>query len=266
MKAAEKEHSVVTETYIQAINEKDHELSTQNTLLEAYRGTDQATRLHLNRNLDEIFKIKTRRKSGSTNQVNVNTCENEECTTIDTDLVRCSICSKYVCEVCNEVPIAKLKSVIKICRRVYFICKTCTNTCEDKVAKNETDVGITENHNKETLTNKNLLRDDLNSKIEVIKSMELVHTSLKRLIGDKDETIANLKIIINGLQNENCYSETVKIDLIEARKIIALKDAEISKHQEESQQMKSAETDDDQIIILNAQIESLKEANTALYS
>ena len=72
-------------------------------------GTAQATRMHLNRNTDEIFKSKSRRRIGSTTNVVENKCQYGGCEAEDMDLVKCSICSRYVCEFCNEVPFSKLK-------------------------------------------------------------------------------------------------------------------------------------------------------------
>ena len=253
------------ETYAKIINEKDAELATQNDLLEVYRGTEQANRIHLKRSPDEIFKLKGRKKSGSLKQSNVNKCENESCDKEDTDLVQCSICSKYVCESCNEVPINKLKSVIKTCPSVYFICQDCSKRSKEIVTNNENELGKTEKDDNLKLLSENRLREDITRKIEVIKSMELAHSSLNKLVEDKDETIGNQKTIIDSLQKQNNILENAKTDLIDARKIISLKNAEISKRQEEAELIKTG-ADPDQIIVLNAQLESLKEANEILTS
>ena len=47
------------------------------------------------------------------------------------DLIRCNICSKYVCELCNDIPVPKVKQIFNICNTLYFICKTCDQEIHD---------------------------------------------------------------------------------------------------------------------------------------
>ena len=41
------------------------------------------------------------------------------------DLIKCNICSKWVCEEYNDVTITKLKPIMNKCKSLYFICKVC---------------------------------------------------------------------------------------------------------------------------------------------
>ncbi len=78
-------------------------------------------RIHAQRNKD-IIKAKPKR-TGSKINIQANTCEYPNCKTVDVDLALCSSCGKYVCEKCNEIPINKLKQIIKVCESIHFLCK-----------------------------------------------------------------------------------------------------------------------------------------------
>ena len=90
-------------------NEVEENKKMQNSLKQA-TGCIQASYMHLNRNAEDIFKVKPKKRGSSTASLtlSVNKCEALSCGAEDIDLVRCSICSKYVCETCNEIPVGKL--------------------------------------------------------------------------------------------------------------------------------------------------------------
>ena len=52
-------------------------------------------------------------------------CEFDDCSANNVDLIKCNMCTKWVCGDCNEIPIAKVKPIFNKCRRLYFLCKTC---------------------------------------------------------------------------------------------------------------------------------------------
>ena len=235
MENAKQEHELVTDTYIKTIDRKDEELTTQQSLLDEYRNTFvDASRLRLNISPDVMFKSKSKRRGGSTKQATINKCESNACEITDVDLVMCGICSRYVCETCNEVPISKLKSIMKQCRTIYFICKTCNENSETKVES-------TMEKNEPSSSALDRLQEELRSKLEVIKSIEIAQTSLNKLIEDKEEMIKSQKTIIEGLQKNNS-SVSDKDDLIEARKIITDKETEISNHLKEIKRIKSEQS------------------------
>ena len=77
-------------------------------------------------NTDELFCMK--RKVSSTNLtavLDVTKCEGPSCNSTNVDMVKCIKCSKFVCEQCNNVPVTKLKNVMKKCSTIYFMCKLC---------------------------------------------------------------------------------------------------------------------------------------------
>ena len=52
-------------------------------------------------------------------------CEFPGCENDNIDLVKCNTCDKWVCEDCNDIPVAKLKVIMNKCKTVFFICKEC---------------------------------------------------------------------------------------------------------------------------------------------
>ena len=76
-----------------------------------------------------MFRIIPKRKGSSKNlDVNSFTCEYPGCEISNVALIKCNLCSKWVCEDCNEVPVVKLKPIMNKCNTVYFICKACDET------------------------------------------------------------------------------------------------------------------------------------------
>ena len=63
--------------------------------------------------------------------------------TITTDLALCSSCGKYVCEKCNEIPINKLKQMVKVCELIHFLRKKCNaKIIDDQNSETYSDVII----------------------------------------------------------------------------------------------------------------------------
>ena len=70
------------------------------------------------------------KRKGSFKNIDINSfkCEYPECDFSNVDFIKCNLCSKYVCEDCNEVPVSKLEAIMNKCKTVYFICKGCDET------------------------------------------------------------------------------------------------------------------------------------------
>ena len=84
-----------------------------------------------NSGTDQSFRSKPKKVKGSSKIVAISKCEFSECNNSDVDLIRCNICSKYVCELCNDIPVAKVKQIFNKCNTLYFICKTCDQEIHD---------------------------------------------------------------------------------------------------------------------------------------
>ena len=72
-------------------------------------------------NTDALFNMKASAK----NLADVNNCDGPSCDSTNVDLIKCNKCSKFACESCTNVQVAKLKPITKKCNAVYFVCKTC---------------------------------------------------------------------------------------------------------------------------------------------
>ena len=180
------------------------ELKKNTDVIEALknlRGKTEATQLHLNRKADELFKAKARKRTGSMTNITTgsNKCEYSDCGVEDTELVRCSICSRYVCETCNEIPVGKLKSVVKACSRIYFLCKEYHRNCDDAEVESFMVEVKTSTENKKCDEIRRL-KKTLESKLKIIATMEQVQKSSDSLFADKDEMIKNHKEIIQTLK------------------------------------------------------------------
>lgn len=57
-------------------------------------------------------------------------CDFDGCNKKGVDLIKCSACLKWVCEACNDIPIAKLKPLMNRCRTIYVLCKTCNDNLD----------------------------------------------------------------------------------------------------------------------------------------
>ena len=70
----------------------------------------------------EIFRNKAKKRTNASPEL---TCEFTGCENDNVDMVKCNTCDRWVCEDCNDVPVAKLKVVMNKCKSVFFICKEC---------------------------------------------------------------------------------------------------------------------------------------------
>ena len=102
------------------------------------------------------------------------------------------MCCKWVCEDCNEVPVAKLKPIINKCRRIHFLCKRCDET----LGTNETIASQADSTSKQVSTEKDLLASLKNL---FDKKMTQLEEKIEKSIDKKvKELEAATDIIITG--------------------------------------------------------------------
>ena len=124
-------------------------------------------------------------------------CNDPSCEAVNVDLIRCNICTKYVCEKCHDVPVAKLKTVMDRCSTIYFICNSCNNNTTDRT------VNLTDDNEKVLTNEMNDGQKDLVAKLQtsVNKTILKLETKLESLINSKiDEKMAEI----------STFSETIK--------------------------------------------------------
>ena len=152
-------------------------------------------------NKENMFRIipeKSSKKGNSTSSTTVDSlkCEFAECDIDNVDLIKCNVCEKWVCENCNDVPVAKLKTIINKCQTVFFICKACesSHATENRDGATFSSCEKEEYLQQDTMTgNTNLpksLQSMLDNKVSQIESKldELIDCKL----GEKMDAISTL--------------------------------------------------------------------------
>ena len=132
---------------------------------------------------EDLVKLKPKRSSSkkSTTIDDCTKCQFDSCGQKDVDLVKCNICSKWVCETCNDVSAANLKKVVNKCKTVYFFCKTCNDNIGSVC-----NVGNTgENTNLVAA-----LQKMLDKKVTLIESK--IEKTIDKKLGEKMEAVASL--------------------------------------------------------------------------
>ena len=78
---------------------------------------------------DEEFRIKSKAKKAKEIELK---CESEDCLNTNEDaLIKCNACGKWICEVCSDARITKLKPIMNHCNTVYFACKRCVSASKE---------------------------------------------------------------------------------------------------------------------------------------
>ena len=192
------ERKKITSSYEEIIAGKDKMLANKDAEIERLKSSppQQNTRmcdtLHRIGSEDSIFRLKQtakqKKKQASNDEL---ACEFEDCTEKDVDLVKCNMCSKWVCGECNDIPIAKLKPIFNKCRRLYFLCKT----CDQKIGTHEIMQAEVSNSGTEMATPGsadliNSLQKMLDKKVTLLEAK--IEKSLDKRLGDKLEAVTTL--------------------------------------------------------------------------
>ena len=168
----------------------------------------------------DVFRIKQKTKRKNQPLVSEDfTCNNTTCKTADMDLVKCYLCSNYVCEKCCGISVDKIKQVYDKCNSLYFICKECDTT-------KKTDKFITSIEN------------------IVVNNSNKIEEKLEALIEKKfNERLNNTEQNFNDNDAKNLWSEAVKKNLPSG--ILAVPDAMKIAIREERNSNKIEQTDSD---------------------
>ena len=250
--ALEKEHQHLRESFkkLEALKEvaenklKENELKAQNNNIVNIKKI-------CTRRTKEMIKAKSKRKTGSTKNVELSTCEFPSCNTEDADLVLCSSCGRYVCEACNGIPVNKLKQLIKVCGTIHYLCKTCSEV-------------VTDDCEKETDDSKHLkiLREEIKDKVKIIARAEANQEKLNDLVKDKDEIIDSQRKII---ENTGLELKETREALLDSRVVLEAKENDLSKYRMELQlSMERNPSDTGLKDANNTLIQKLEDQNTLI--
>ena len=151
-------------------------------------------------------------------------CGGSSCSTLNTDddLLTCGKCKTKWQYSCTGLPPYQIALFLSSGYR-KFVCERCANVPEELKFQC---TKLFLNTNKETQK----LRNELESKFQVIKSMETAHRTFNDLITDKDGLINSQKEVIAGMQIE---FDDNRCKLLEAQGVITSMGNDINGLQEE---------------------------------
>lgn len=143
---------------------------------------------------EEMFRLKPKRTTKSAKHIELK-CEFKDCNEKDVDLVKCCMCSTWVCESCNDVPVAKLKPIMNKCRSVLFTCKKCHG---DIGTENQPNIATMGAENANLLTS---LQNIFDKKISQLETK--IEKSIDKKLGDKLDTVNSLAEKISAREEES---------------------------------------------------------------
>ena len=124
------EHESKIHEYEDMLSAKNKILSSQKVIIDAQSTSEKRLQNIIKGELD--FRMKPSKKKASGKNINLSLYNCEGCPATFVDLIKCNLCSEYVC---NGVTASKLKTAVQNCKTVYVICKKCeeanTTTNED---------------------------------------------------------------------------------------------------------------------------------------
>ena len=116
------------------INEKDKQISKLKEEIDKIGSKSNATGLRRVKSNESVFRLKPKKGSKQTDPLK---CEFEGCSEKSVDLIKCNMCETWVCENCNDVPVAKMKPIMNKCSTIYFLCKTCDSKVGTQPGSND---------------------------------------------------------------------------------------------------------------------------------
>ena len=135
------EHESKIHEYEDMLSAKNKILSSQKVIIDAQSTSEKRLQNIIKGELD--FRMKPSKKKASGKNINLSLYNCEGCPATFVDLIKCNLCSEYVCESCNGVTVSKLKTAVQNCKTVYLICKKCeeanTTTNEDRATESVPD-------------------------------------------------------------------------------------------------------------------------------
>ena len=81
---------------------------------------------------EEMIRTKSKAKPKKDTPAVELKCDLPQCVNNGVEsLIRCNACDKWVCEICSDLLIAKLKPTINKCSTIFFACKGCVDLTQD---------------------------------------------------------------------------------------------------------------------------------------
>ena len=239
--------------------------------------------IHLNRvgSNEDIFRTRSKKKGVSKNtNIELTKCEYSCCDQENVDLVKYNTCNKWVCKLCNDVPVLKLKAIMNKCNTVYFVCKSCDIMLTDNTEN--TQIRKTKNYTKISNNNKILQQQNkqLRDQTEVLdKSLEereemVQEAQIKAKSDTTNQPINDLQKLINErfdkmeehIDNLITKKITENTQIIEVKEIQAQIDSPIHQNKSYAASLQTTlEANNITNIIRETKNEELRSANLIIY-
>ena len=170
------------------VNEKDEKIARlEQSITNAT--SKPCTGLHRITSDENCFRLKPKRTSKITKTTNSDKleCEFNGCKNKDVDLTKCNMCNKWVCESCNDVPVAKFKPLFNKCRRLLFLCKT----CDESIGNTDTTIARNTQENADgSIDLLSSLKSLLDNKVSQIEGK--IETAIEKKLGEKMAALNSL--------------------------------------------------------------------------
>ena len=170
--------------YEKIIVEKDELLQKKN----ATTGQDTVCYgLHAIAGDEDIIRLKPKAKKKGSSAEEKLKCKYHGCGKENVDLIQCNMCSTWVCEDCNDVPVARLKPIINKCNTIHFLCKTCEDKIGEKLTDHEEVLSQSPGNQNEILSS---LKSMLDNKVTQMESK--IEKAIEKKLEDKMAAITRL--------------------------------------------------------------------------
>ena len=196
------------------VKEKDDEINELKEKLKNVQESCKTNQLHQTYAVDDIFRMKPKRKTKtSSKNAKSTSCDVQDCGSVDVDLIKCNLCNKWVCELCNDVPVVKLKGVMDKCKTIYFICKTCSGLKHVSLPQVDTANldDLVMNQHPKTKGSTSQDNENIQGNASLVKTFESMFTKMAANLETKVESLIDKKLEIQRDQatsNDNYEQST----------------------------------------------------------
>ena len=195
------EHESKVHEYEEMLSARNKILSSEKEIIDAQSTSEKRLNNIVKGELD--FRMKPSKKKASGKNINLSLYNCEGCTATFVDLIKCNLCSEYVCESCNVVTVSKLKMAVQNCKTVYVICKKCEEANTGSTTNEDHVTGSVPDYNQ---NNQSSLEQLIISKLQKIE-YAIDQTITKKLA-------ENYKSIEEKISKANeSYAESIKKSL-----------------------------------------------------
>ena len=150
-----------------AISRKDEEIAALQQKIKA------PILSSLKRGDEEIFQTKAKKKK-------CQFCDREDA------LIKCNACGLWICELCSEIPISKLKPIMNKCNTVYIACKECGESINNGCENEDMTTGVIQKVS------------TLSEQLSILQTNE---AALRNLLQERENELDEAHLKLNAVEN-----------------------------------------------------------------